>query len=166
MHTVDQERSRQVEPVVIAAGRLVPQKGFDLLIEAWAQVVPEHPEWRLRIFGSGPRQGRLAGLVEQHGPGGHVALPVRTDRLEKELTDGVDGVLVPPRDVDAPAAALKRVIPPRPVHDRKIHEKIYLSDFPVLSGIPVALSRHYVPFVKPTPNRAAIWFPCVSGKPA
>ncbi|MFB4271746.1 glycosyltransferase [Nonomuraea sp. GTA35] len=29
------------------------------------------------------------------------------------LTDGVDGLLVPPRDVDAPAAALNRVIADR-----------------------------------------------------
>ncbi|MFC7034364.1 glycosyltransferase family 4 protein [Nonomuraea rubra] len=155
VHKVEQERSRQVSPVVVAAGRLVPQKGFDLLVKAFAQVVPEHPEWRLRIFGTGPRKGQLTGLVEQFGLGDHVALPGRTDRLERELTDasvyalssrfeglpmvmieamthalpvvafdcptgpkdvltdGVDGLLVPPRDVDALAAALNRVIADR-----------------------------------------------------
>ncbi|MFB4275588.1 glycosyltransferase family 4 protein [Nonomuraea sp. MTCD27] len=160
VHKVEQERSQQANPVVIAAGRLVPQKGFDLLVQAFAQVVPEHPEWRLRIFGTGPRRGQLAGLVEQYGLGEHVSLPGRTDRLERELTDasvyalssrfeglpmvmieamthalpvvafdcptgpgdvltdGVDGVLVPPRDVDALAAALNRVIADRDLRVR------------------------------------------------
>ncbi|GAA3236961.1 glycosyltransferase family 4 protein [Nonomuraea helvata] len=157
---VDQERSQQVNPVVVAAGRLVPQKGFDLLIQAFAQVVQEHPDWRLRIFGTGPRRSQLEGLVAQHGLGGHVELPGRTERLDKALaaasvyalssrfeglpmvmieamthalpvvaydcptgprdvlTDGVDGLLVPARDVDALAAALSRVIGDRELRVR------------------------------------------------
>ena len=47
------ERAQLDTRLVLAAGRLVSQKGFDILLEAWAQISPRHPEWRLRIVGSG-----------------------------------------------------------------------------------------------------------------
>lgn len=44
---------------VFAAGRLTKQKGFDLLLSAWAQVEPQFPEWTLRILGSGEDDAAL-----------------------------------------------------------------------------------------------------------
>lgn len=41
---------------VIAVGRYVYQKGFDLLLEAWAKVSTKCPEWSLAIYGDGNRQ--------------------------------------------------------------------------------------------------------------
>ncbi|MEN3539156.1 glycosyltransferase family 4 protein [Microbispora sp. ZYX-F-249] len=85
VHSVNQTPSRQEHPVVVAAGRLVKQKGFDLLLPAFAQVVKEHPEWRLRVFGTGPKKAALRALIGEHGLSGHVTLMGRTDRLDDEL---------------------------------------------------------------------------------
>lgn len=40
---------------VIAVGRYVYQKGFDLLLQVWAKVEKQHPDWELAIYGMGDR---------------------------------------------------------------------------------------------------------------
>jgi glycosyltransferase involved in cell wall biosynthesis len=73
--------SDQTAPVAIAAGRLNSQKGFDLLIRAWAQVAERHPDWRLEIHGSGPERPALERLIAEHGLERRVALEGRTKAL-------------------------------------------------------------------------------------
>jgi len=54
-------------PNLLAVGRLAPEKGFDLLLVAMAQVVAEFPSARLTILGVGPQEGPLKGLCHQLG---------------------------------------------------------------------------------------------------
>ncbi|MGR1222574.1 glycosyltransferase family 4 protein [Aeromonas veronii] len=50
------------EKLFLAVGHLTHIKGFDLLLQAWAQVVPLHPDWRLRIVGDGEDKAMLEQL--------------------------------------------------------------------------------------------------------
>jgi glycosyltransferase involved in cell wall biosynthesis len=52
----------QTSSVVLAVGRLAPVKGFDVLIEAWANVKGA----RLQIAGDGPDRGSLESLIREH----------------------------------------------------------------------------------------------------
>jgi glycosyltransferase involved in cell wall biosynthesis len=41
---------------VIAVGRYVYQKGFDLLLKVWSMVENRYPDWELVVFGTGDRE--------------------------------------------------------------------------------------------------------------
>jgi glycosyltransferase involved in cell wall biosynthesis len=70
---------------VLAAGRLRIQKGYDLLIPAWAQVAADHPDWRLRICGEGRERGHLRRLIKEHRVGDTVALEGPLANLGEEM---------------------------------------------------------------------------------
>lgn len=71
---------------VLAAGRLTPQKGYDLLVPAWAAVAERQPDWRLRICGDGRDREKLERLISEHAVSDSVSLegPARDLGAEME----------------------------------------------------------------------------------
>lgn len=50
---------------LLSWGRLVPNKGFDLVLKAFAKISPYYPELRYRLIGDGPDKNRLTDLIYQ-----------------------------------------------------------------------------------------------------
>ncbi len=79
LHPVIRSPITHVPPVVLAVGRLVPVKGFDVLIEAWTCV----KDARLQIAGDGPEREHLAALIKKYNLQERVRLlGQRTDILD------------------------------------------------------------------------------------
>ncbi|MGW8780035.1 glycosyltransferase [Streptomyces sp. NPDC055796] len=71
--------------IVASVGRLAFEKGVDLLLDAWADAAPHHPDWVLRIYGAG---------VEEPALRAHAAGLGLTDSVEwMGSTDDVLGAL-------------------------------------------------------------------------
>ena len=146
-------------PLLLAVGRLIPQKAFDDLLHAFA-VVAERSDARLAILGEGELRPELERLVVALGLSERVRLPglqenpyrylgraaafVLSSRWEalpqvviealalgvpvvatdcpsgprELLSDGHDGILVPPGDIGALAQELLRVLEDEPERER------------------------------------------------
>jgi glycosyltransferase involved in cell wall biosynthesis len=61
--------------IILAVGRLVPQKQFQLLIEAFALFSATRSKWDLVILGDGPERSSLRALVKSLGLTERVSLP-------------------------------------------------------------------------------------------
>jgi glycosyltransferase involved in cell wall biosynthesis len=75
-------------PVIVAAGRLVAQKGFDLLVDAFAPIAARHPEWEVRIYGGGQDKAALQRQIEARGVADQVRLMGSTRELGAALVQG------------------------------------------------------------------------------
>ena len=64
-------------PFIVAMGRLVPQKGFDILLKAFAQCSEQHEDWSLVILGEGPERKYLETCAQQLCIESRVHLPGR-----------------------------------------------------------------------------------------
>jgi GalNAc-alpha-(1->4)-GalNAc-alpha-(1->3)-diNAcBac-PP-undecaprenol alpha-1,4-N-acetyl-D-galactosaminyltransferase len=72
MPPVSTEVASLQAPTIITVGRLVEQKGIDVLLAAWARAAEQLPEWRLAIVGDGPLRDTLQALSRELGIEGSV----------------------------------------------------------------------------------------------
>ncbi|TAN23136.1 MAG: glycosyltransferase family 4 protein [Acidobacteria bacterium] len=76
--TQDTSAAPEIPParrLVVAMGRLTSEKGFDLLLEAFAQLPRAAQGWKLAIFGEGRDRAALEAQRERLGLGDRVSLP-------------------------------------------------------------------------------------------
>ena len=72
-------RHVDANPTVVAVGRLVPYKRFDLLIDVLVRVRERHPDLTAVIAGEGGERRALESLVSRHRASGWISLPGRLD---------------------------------------------------------------------------------------
>lgn len=73
--------------IVVAAGRLVPIKGFDRLIDAFAPLALTHPDWQLHLYGKGRLRAELSAQIERLGLEQQVRLMGFSDQFEARLAE-------------------------------------------------------------------------------
>lgn len=75
---------------IVAAGRLTKVKRYDRLVDAFAKVAPEFPDWSLRIYGRGRQAPKLQRQINRLGLYNQVRLmgpvsPIDTEWAKGEL---------------------------------------------------------------------------------
>ncbi|MEU0097987.1 glycosyltransferase family 4 protein [Streptomyces sp. NPDC006267] len=80
--------ARSGQHIVVAAGRLVKVKRYDVLVRAFEIVVRNRPDWSLRIYGSGKEEQALRELVMERGLYNHVRLMGPHAPMESEWAKG------------------------------------------------------------------------------
>lgn len=72
---------------IIAVGRLIAQKGFDLLIESFNFVSQKYPDWTLDIYGEGQDYDLLNGLILKYNLMGKVNIHPPVPNIKDKLLE-------------------------------------------------------------------------------
>ncbi len=100
-------RADDAVPVVVATGRLAPQKGYDLLLRAHAQVVGDAPH-RVLVLNDGPELAALQRLTAELGVSDTVEFAGADAPLLPTVADA-DLFVLPSRHEGLPLALLEAV---------------------------------------------------------
>ncbi len=86
MHATRTAKPPDAAHTLVAMGRLVEEKGFALLVRAFAQLAAKHASWSLEIWGIGPLRAALERLARGFGVERRVMLPGFTRRPSEVLS--------------------------------------------------------------------------------
>lgn len=89
IYTYPAEASTCDSHQIIAVGRYTWQKGFDLLITAWQQVVKRHSDWQLRIYGAGDPTAYRKMVKEKNLQSSLICEEATSDVYQKYLESSV-----------------------------------------------------------------------------
>lgn len=76
-------REWNAPPVILGMGRLSWEKQHHLLIEAFALLAEDFPEWQVHLWGKGPEQGRLSAQIKRFDMGERILLCGSTNTPER-----------------------------------------------------------------------------------
>ena len=67
----------------VALGRMVPAKDYPRMVRLWKEVVKEHPDWVLDIYGDGPEREHIQQCIEEAQLGDKICLHGNTKEVAK-----------------------------------------------------------------------------------
>jgi glycosyltransferase involved in cell wall biosynthesis len=77
--------SNNPKRILMSMGRLLDVKGYDLLLRAFSEVAPKHPDWSLVLWGEGPKRDSLEKLREELRLQERVELPGLTKTPHEKM---------------------------------------------------------------------------------
>lgn len=80
-------RSTLDKKVILSAGRISHEKGFDRLIEAFDLIKDDYPDWQLHIYGDGEEKPVLRELIFERECYNQVFLHPKTNALPRKMQD-------------------------------------------------------------------------------
>lgn len=75
---------KRKEGRIISVGRLATEKRYDRLINAFAILADKYPLWYIDIYGDGPEEKNLQGIIEKKGLMGRINIHEPTSQIYKE----------------------------------------------------------------------------------
>lgn len=105
---------RQQDIVVGCFGRFSPEKGQEVLIESVARIVPECPDIKVMLVGSGQERDKIEALVDRLGISNYVIF-CGYQRAMQDFYEAVDIVVLPSHSEGLPNVALEGMMHKRAV---------------------------------------------------
>lgn len=80
-------RTNLMNHIIVAAGRYSKEKGFDMLINAFALIADKFPDWILRIYGEGGMEKEYERLIHKFGLNGKIILESGSNCMAEKLSE-------------------------------------------------------------------------------